>query len=100
MNKADVMARGALANAAGREADTVGTQPFHRFRQVVNPQTHVVQRRCMNRGLLVRIERLHQIDLDLEGAFSHHADVFIDVLALAHEVAGEVEAQLVDPKCA
>jgi hypothetical protein len=45
-----------------------------------------------------RVERLHQVDLDLERAAAHGGDVFVDVLALADVVAGHGQAEHVDPE--
>src|SRR5690606_5250549 len=52
----------------------------------------------VHRGLLVRVQRLHQIDLDLERPLADGADVFVDVLALAAEGAGHLQAEHVDPE--
>jgi len=60
----------------------------------------MVERRGVNRRLLLGIERLHQIDLDLVWALADGADVFVNVLTLGDEVAGDLQAQHIDPELA
>jgi Na+-translocating ferredoxin:NAD+ oxidoreductase subunit B len=83
VQKGDVEAGRALADAAGRKAHALGREPFHRHRQVVDPQADVVERRGVDRRLFLGVHGLHQVDLDLEGAAADGADVFVHVLALA-----------------
>jgi hypothetical protein len=64
VDEADVVAGRALADAAGREAHAVRVIHSTAFGQVVDPQADVVQRRGVHGGLLVGVERLHQVDLD------------------------------------
>ncbi|MPN49920.1 hypothetical protein SDC9_197544 [bioreactor metagenome] len=58
----------------------------------------MVERRGMHGRLLFRIERLHQVDLDLERAGAHGADVLIDVFAFRDEGAGDFQAEFFDPQ--
>ncbi len=46
------------------------------------------------------IDRLHQIDLDLERAGARDGDVLVDVLALAPVVARRLETEEIDPEAA
>jgi len=98
VDEADVVAGGALADAARGEAHAVRAQPFDGLRQVVDPQPHVVQRRLVHRGLLRRIDRLHQVDLDAVDAAAEREDVLVDVLALAPVVAGARHAERIHPE--
>ena len=54
----------------------------------------------MHPGSLVGVDRLHQVDLDLERPDAHHGDVFVHVLGLAAIAAGELEPERVDPEAA
>ena len=49
--------------------------------QIVDPETDVVQRRIVDLRPLLRIERLHQVDLDAERARARARDVLVHVLA-------------------
>jgi hypothetical protein len=98
MDEADVEAGGALADAAWGKAHPLGRQPFHGLRQVVYPQANVVERRGVHGRLLVRIERLHQVDFDLERSAAHGANVLVDIFPLADEVARHGQPQLVHPQ--
>src|SRR5258708_24404378 len=53
-----------------------------------------------NRRPLVRVDGLHEIDLDAGGTLADARDVLVDVLALAHVASGDGEAQKVDPQLA
>src|SRR5574343_1938177 len=96
VQEGDVKARRTLADAARSEANAIGRQPFDSLGQVVDPQADVIERRSMNRRLLFRIERLHQVDLDLERATTHGADILVDILALGNEGAADFQAENVD----
>jgi hypothetical protein len=48
--------------------------------------------------LAVRVDRLHQVDLDPVRARAGHGDVLVHVLALAAELALERESQEIDPE--
>src|SRR6185369_15066922 len=98
MNKANIEARRALSDASGRESHPLRRQPFHSFGQVVDPKAYMVERRLMHGGLLVRIERLHQVDLDLEWPGSQRADVLVHILALALIVTRDLQAEHVHPQ--
>ena len=58
----------------------------------------MIERWVLHLRLLLGVERLHQIDLDLERAGAHRRDVFVNVLALALEVARDREPERVDPQ--
>jgi hypothetical protein len=98
VQKANVIARSPLADAARRKAHALGREPLHGRGQVVDPQADVVERRGVHGGLLVDVERLHDVHLDLEGALPHGQDVLVNVLALALEGAGLLQAQHVHPQ--
>src|SRR5690606_19639767 len=66
MDEADVVAGRALADATRREADPGGGERLDRGRKVVHPEADVVERRLIDPGFSVRIERLHQVDLHAE----------------------------------
>ena len=88
----------ALADAARREAHPVGRHPLDRRRQIVDPEPDMVERRGVHGGLLVGVQRLHQVDLDRMRPVAHGADVLVDVLALADEVALDRQPEDVDPE--
>jgi hypothetical protein len=98
VHEADVKPRRTLSDATGCKANPLHGQPFDSLGQVVNPQADMVQRRGVNRRFFLDVERLHQIDLDLEGAVADGADVFINVLALADEITGDLQPQHVNPQ--
>ena len=52
----------------GAKRTPCARQPLDRPRQVVDPQADVVQRRRVDRRLRCRVDRLHQVDLDLRAA--------------------------------
>ena len=52
----------------------------------------------MNRGLLVGVQRLHQVDFHRKGSLAQRTDVLVDVLAFAHEGAFDGETQHVHPQ--
>src|SRR6476646_1246778 len=96
MDEADVVARGALAAAARRELDAMCGQPLDRSGEVIDPQADVVEARLVDARLGVRIDRLHEIDLDAGDL----EDVLVDVLALAAKRALEWHAEQIDPQVA
>ena len=98
MDEADVVARGALPDAAGRETNALLGQPGNGLLEVVHPEAHVIERRFVNLGALLRVDRLHQVDFDLEGALARYGDVLVDVLGFAAIATRRSEAQCVDPK--
>ena len=58
----------------------------------------MVERRLVHTRLLLRVEGLHEIDLDLERTAPEHRDVLVDVLLLAAEVAADLETEDVYPE--
>ena len=50
----------------------------------------MIERRGVNGGLLLWVERLHQIHFDFEGTAANDANVFVDVFTLALEGAGDL----------
>jgi hypothetical protein len=69
-------------------------EPFDGLRQVVDPESDVVERRFVYGRLLCRIERLHQVDFDLERAAAHLRDVLVDVFTLADVIAVTVRPNI------
>ena len=57
----------------------------HRNGQVVDPQPDVIERRRVHGGLLLGIDRLHQVHLHPVRTNAHGADVLVDVLAFGAE---------------
>src|SRR6218665_1155169 len=98
VQKGNVMACRALADAARGKAHAPGAEPLHGPGQVVDPQADVVQRRAVHGGFFADVQRLHQVDLDLMRIAAHGQDVFIDVFTLALETAPGGQAQHVDPQ--
>src|SRR6185369_14070621 len=98
MNEADIKAGSTFSDASRRESHALRRQPFNGLGQVVDPQAHMVERRLMHGGLLVGIERLHQVDLDLERAATQAADVLVHILAFALVRARDLQAEHVDPE--
>src|SRR5207253_5742428 len=58
------------------------------------------ERRIVDRRLFLRVDRLHEIDFDLERSATGHRDVLVDVLALALERSGYGKTECVDPQAA
>ena len=48
--------------------------------QIIDPQTDVIQRWLVHGWLCCRVQRLHQVDLDLAGAGAQREDLFVDIL--------------------
>jgi hypothetical protein len=46
----------------------------------------------------IRVQRLHQVNLDTIGPVSKKRDVFVDVFFLATVVAVELQSERIDPK--
>ena len=61
-------------------------------------QADVVERRGVNRWLFLGIERLHQIELDLERAASDGADILVHIFPLAAESARNFQSQYIHPE--
>ena len=98
--EADIETGGSFADSAWGEAHPVGLEPLDRGVEVVDPQAYVVQRRVVDLGPLLGIDRLHQVDLDLERPRTCDGDIFIDVLFLALKIAAQREAEGIDPQLA
>ena len=82
-------------------------EPLHGALDVVDPQADVVERRRMHRGLFLRIERLHQVDLDLghdEALLGHehadHARVRTDRIVELHWISSLSAKVLPEFSCA
>src|SRR5690606_38057813 len=88
----------ALPDAARCEAHALRFEPRICGGQVVHPEAHVVERRDVHAGAALRIERLHQVDLDRVRAGAALGDVLVDVLALAAVAAAGREAEEIDPE--
>src|SRR5690349_10153423 len=65
MDEGHVEARGALADAAGREAYALLLEPGDGRVQVVDPEADVVEGRVVDGRLLLGVDGLHQVNLDL-----------------------------------
>ena len=98
MQEGDVETRRAAPDAAGRKAHAIGAEPLYGLGQIVHPQADVVERGGVHRRLLLGVERLHQVNFNLERAAAERADVLVDVLPFGDEIAGDFEAQHVDPQ--
>src|SRR5262245_11208653 len=98
VDEADVVAGGPLPDPPRREAHALAPEPVDGGREVVDPEAHVVQRRLVDARLPLWIDRLHQVDLDREGAPAGARDVLVDVLGLAAEGPARGEAEEVDPE--
>src|SRR5438094_6521694 len=98
MDEADVVARSASPDTAWREAHALRGQPLHGALEIVDPETDMVEWRILNRRLLVRVQRLHQIHLAFEGTAADESDILIDVLAFASIVAGDRQPERIDPQ--
>ena len=98
VNEADVVASSAFADAAGSKTHAPRHKPAYGAWQIIDPQTNVIERRAVHRGLFRRVQRLHQIDFDFEYTRSHGADVFVDILALANELASDLQSEHIDPQ--
>src|SRR5665647_3516900 len=76
----------------------MGRQPLHGLGQIVDPESHMVERRAVHSRFFFDVQRLHQIDLDLERATAHGANIFIHILAFADKVAGDLKPQQINPQ--
>src|SRR3990172_432404 len=98
MDETNVKASSPRSNAARRKTHTLLLKPINRRSEVVHPKTKVVERRLMHFGASLRIDRLHQIDLDFERARSHRDDVLVHVFGFAAKAAFGMQAERIDPK--
>src|SRR5213078_4098643 len=94
VDEADVVAGGAAPDAAGCEPHVLLGEPGDGGGEVVDPEADVVERRLVDLGLAVGVDRLHEVDLDA----AEGDDVLVDVLALAAERAGDGGAEQIDPE--
>src|SRR5687768_1446950 len=94
MNEAHVVAGRTLANATRGELEPLARQPLDGGLQVIDPEPDVIEPRLVHLGLRLRIDRLHQIDLDARD----RQDVLVDILALAAIAAGRRHAEEIDPQ--
>ena len=98
MDEADVVAGRALANSTRGEAHALGGEPIDRRLQIVDPEPDVIERRIVHLGALLGIDRLHEVDLDLERSRAGRGDVLVDVFRFAAKVSGHGEPERVDPE--
>src|SRR3990172_11374331 len=98
MDEADVVSGGALADASRREGDALAAQPLDGRREIVDPESDVIERRLVHPGPALGIDRLHEVHLDGEGPASGEGDVLVHVLRLAAKAAARREAEQVDPQ--
>ena len=52
----------------GKVGGALFAEPLHRDLDVVHPEANVIERGKVNRGFFLNIERLHDVNLDGEGA--------------------------------
>src|SRR5262245_23298049 len=98
MYEADVESGCPLSDAPRRESHPALPQPAYGGREVVHPQADVVQGRLVYARAASRVDRHHEVHLHARGAVTDGGDVLVDVLALAAEVAVDLEAEEVDPQ--
>src|SRR4051812_15640482 len=91
MQEAHVVSGGTLADATGSEAHALLAEPAVCSRQIVHPQSEMIQCRFVNFGTLVRVERLHQIQFDEGGATPELQDRLSHVFARTLELATDFE---------
>lgn len=100
VNKADVVARSTLTDAARCKAHALPCQVFYGDSEVIHPESNVVERRFIDPRFLCWVKRLHDIDLHGMGTLAQFEDVFVNVLALAAELGLGGKSQDIDPQMA
>lgn len=98
MNEADIMTARAFADAARRETHTFCREPFHGGGQVVHPKTNVVEGGLVHARSGLRIDGLHEIDLNTGRTYAGHQNVLVDILLLAAVFARLFYTQQIAPK--
>jgi glyoxylate carboligase len=98
VQKANIKTGRTWAYTARRKAHALGCEPFNGLGQVVNPQANVVKGGGVYRWLFVGVNGLHEINLHLEGAHAHGANIFVNVFTLTLKVARDLKAQHVHPQ--
>ena len=72
----------ALSNSSRSEIDSLRSETLDSLLQVVNPQTHVVQRGNVHLRGLVGVQRLHEIDFNLVSPASKGKNILVNVFFL------------------
>lgn len=80
MDEGHIVASSTLTNTARSEAHTLLLKVLDTSRQVINPQTNVVQWGNVHLGALRRIVRLHDVDLHGHGSLSAAQNILLHVL--------------------
>lgn len=89
VDERDVVASRTLSNASRSEPNAFGSQVLDAGLEVVHPEPHVVECRDVHLGRLLRVQRLHQVDLHLMRPMAQREDVFVHILFLAHTAQRE-----------
>jgi len=98
VDKADVMPGCTLADTTGGKTYTLFPKPFNSGWQIVHPQANVIQRRSLYAWFSIRINGLHQVNLNLPRPGTQAQDVLIDILGLAAVATQRLEPEHVHPQ--
>ena len=80
MDEGHIVTSSTLTNTTRGETHALLLEVLHAGRQIINPQTNVVQWGNVHLGALGRIIRLHDVDLHGHGSLSAAQDILLHVL--------------------
>jgi hypothetical protein len=98
MDEAHFVAGGSTTDPARCETDALCREPLDGASEIVDPETHVVERRLGRVRPRFRIDGLHEVDLDGERSQARPKRVFFDVFALDSMARYPLEAEEIHPK--
>ena len=98
MDEAHVVAGCAATDPAWCEPDALCREPLDGTSEIVDPETHVMERGLGGVRPCLRIDGLHEVDLDGERSRAGPKRVFFDVFARNSMAPRPLEAEEVHPK--
>ncbi|CAM9661352.1 unnamed protein product [Phaeothamnion confervicola] len=98
VHEGDVVARGPLPDASGREPDAAGHQKVDALVERVDPETDVVEGRRVDLGGHFGVEGLHEVDFNGVRAIAQPQNILVHVFFLAAVGANLLNAQHVAPQ--
>ena len=100
MDEGDVVTGGPLSDPAGCESHATAREVLDRHVELVDPDANVIERWHVHLGGALRIDRLHDVELDGPGLDAEAEDVLVHVLLLTAIPAHFRHAEHVLPEVA
>ena len=79
VNEGNIITSSTLTNTARGETDTLLLEVLDASREVINPETNVVERRNVDLGALGRIIRFHDINFNSHRTLTTAENIFLNV---------------------